>query len=103
MTFLQFDLILLKEKSELLEKMHNIGVEQPPSYYVKPYHNILREKLCYLTKLKRHAPFYRILISVVLIDKVVINYTLLSSEYSSEKGDTEFTAGTVEESRLKER
>ena len=44
MTFLQFDLILLKEKSELLEKMHNIGVEQPPSYYVEPYHNILREK-----------------------------------------------------------
>ena len=44
MTFLQFDLILLKEKSELLEKMHNIGVEQPPSYYVEPYHNILGEK-----------------------------------------------------------
>ena len=41
MTFLQFDLILLKEKSELLEKMHNIGVEQPPSYYVEPYHNQL--------------------------------------------------------------
>ena len=27
--------------------MHNIGVKQPQSYYVEPYHNILRIKVYY--------------------------------------------------------
>ena len=78
MTFLQFDLILLKEKGELLEKC-NIGVQQPPSYYVEPYYysnlsttlSLDRKDIsCYKTIIDRKA------LKTVIITEIIIYHKL---------------------------